>query len=286
MTWFDEVLYSEWDHRGYMQRFQISRILHQTDSSRQNLIVFETPMFGRVLAIDGIIQTTEQDEFIYHEMLTHVPLFAHGNPRRVLIIGGGDGGALREVLRHRTVGLARLVEIDQGVIDISRQFLPSLSQGAFDEPRADLVIADGRDYVKGCDENFDVILIDSTDPVGPGEVLFTEDFYQDCRGILADGGVLVAQCGVPFSQPGELVSSQQRLRGPFADVAAYLAAIPSYVGGAMAFAWASHDPAPRLVDADALGRRFEDAAIETRYYSPMVHQAAFALPPYIQALMA
>ena len=89
MTWFDEVLYSEWDHRGYMQRFQISRILHQTDSSRQNLIVFETPMFGRVLAIDGIIQTTEQDEFIYHEMLTHVPLFAHGNPRRVLIIGGG-----------------------------------------------------------------------------------------------------------------------------------------------------------------------------------------------------
>ena len=145
MTWFDEVLYSEWDHRGYMQRFQISRILHLTDSSRQNLFVFETPMFGRVLAIDGIMQTTEQDEFIYHEMLTHVPLFAHGNPRRVLIIGGGDGGALREVLRHRTVGLARLVEIDQGVIDISRQFLPSLSQGAFDEPRAALVIADGHD---------------------------------------------------------------------------------------------------------------------------------------------
>ena len=148
------------------------------------------------------------------------------------------------------------------------------------------MIADGREYVKGNDEEFDVILIDSTDPVGPGEVLFTEDFYQDCRGVLADGGVLVSQCGVPFSQPDELSRSQQRLRGPFADIAAYLAAIPAYVGGAMAFGWASDDPAPRLVDADVLGRRFNDAGIETRYYSPMVYRAAFALPPYIQALIA
>ncbi len=286
MTWFDETLYSEWAHGGYMQRFEISRILHQTHTSQQNLIVFETPMFGRVLAIDGIIQTTERDEFIYHEMLVHVPLFAHGEARRVLIIGGGDGGALREVLRHPGPALARLVEIDPGVIEISRQFLPGLSQGAFDDARADLVINDGCDYVKSCGEKFDVILVDSTDPVGPGEVLFREEFYADCRQILADGGILAAQCGVPFSQAGELTASHQRLAGVFDDAAVYLAAIPTYVGGAMAFALAADSRAPKSVNADVLTRRLKDAGFETRYYSPAIHRAAFALPPYIEALLA
>lgn len=285
MTWFDETLYSEWNNRGYMQRFEISRILHQTKTSQQNLIVFETPMFGRVLAIDDIIQTTERDEFIYHEMLVHVPLLAHGEARRVLIIGGGDGGALREVLRHPGIQLARMVEIDPGVIDISRKFLPGLSQGAFDDARADLVINDGCDYVKSCGEKYDVILIDSTDPVGPGEVLFREEFYGDCRSILAEGGVLVAQCGVPFYQAGELTVSHQRLAGVFKDAAVYLAAIPTYVGGAMAFALAADSRAPISVGADALARRFKDAGFETRYYSPAIHRAAFALPPYIQALL-
>ena len=285
MTWFDETLYSEWNHRGYIQRFEISRILHQTKTSQQNLIVFETPMFGRVLAIDGVIQTTERDEFIYHEMLVHVPLFAHGEARRVLIIGGGDGGALREVLRHPGIKLARMVEIDPGVIDISRQFLPGLNQGAFDDARADLVINDGCDYVRTCGEKFDVILIDSTDPVGPGEVLFREEFYRDCRGILADGGILTAQCGVPFFQARELTTSYQRLASVFKDTAVYLAAIPTYVGGAMAFGLASGGPAPKLVDADTLARRLKDAGFETRYYSPAIHRAAFALPPYIQALL-
>lgn len=285
MTWFDETLHSEWNHRGYMQRFEISRILHQAKTSQHNLIVFETPMFGRVLAIDGIIQTTERDEFIYHEMLVHVPLFAHGDARRVLIIGGGDGGALREVLRHPGVELARNVEIDPGVIDISRQFLPGLNQGAFDDARADLVISDGCEYVKICGEQFDVILIDSTDPVGPGEVLFHEEFYRDCRGILAAGGILAAQCGVPFSQAGELTACHQRLASVFKDAAVYLAAIPTYVGGAMAFGLAADSAAPKLVDADVLARRLEGAGIGTRYYSPAIHRAAFALPPYIQDLL-
>jgi spermidine synthase len=286
LSWFDETLYSEWSHRGFMQRFEISRILHQTNTSQQNLIVFETPMFGRVLAIDGIIQTTERDEFIYHEMLVHVPLLAHGEARRILIIGGGDGGALREVLRHPDIELARMVEIDPGVIDISRQFLPGLSQGAFDDARADLVINDGSGYVKNCAEKFDVILIDSTDPIGPGEVLFSEEFYGDCREILADGGILVAQCGVPFSQAGELTASHQRLSGVFKHAAVYLVAVPTYVGGAMAFALAADSPAPKSVDGDALAHRFHAAGFATRYYSPDIHRAAFALPPYIQALLA
>jgi spermidine synthase len=285
VTWFDEVLHSEWTDRGYMQRFQISKILHRAETSHQNLIVFETPMFGRVLSIDGIIQTTERDEFIYHEMLAHVPLFAHGGAGRVLIIGGGDGGALREVLRHPSVELARLVEIDAGVIDISRQYLPSLSQGAFDDPRADLVIADGRDYIKTSDQDYDIILVDSTDPIGPGAALFTSEFYSNCSATLAKGGILAAQCGVPFSQPNELTDCYRRLSHSFADVSFYLAAIPVYVGGAMAFGWGAAEPAPRLVDEMVLERRFGAVGIKTRYYSPAVHRAAFALPPSVRSLM-
>jgi len=285
LNWFDEDLYSRWYPQGYMQRFQVSRILHHAKSEIQDLIVFETPMFGRVLAIDGVIQTTERDEFIYHEMLAHVPLFAHGTPRRVLIIGGGDGGALREVLLHRSVELARMVEIDKQVIDISRQFLPSLNGGAFEDPRADIVIANGCDYVKECGEKFDVVLVDSTDPVGPGEVLFSEQFYIGCREILADGGVFAAQFGVPFTQPDELFSGHGRLGSGFGNAMVYLASIPTYVGGTMAFGFASVTKAAGLMEAEALRHCFDEAEIVTRYYTPAIHQAAFALPPYIAAII-
>lgn len=285
MNWFDEALFTEWSDQGYAQRFHVSRVLHRVKSGQQDLIVFETPFFGRVLAIDGVIQTTERDEFIYHEMLVHVPLFAHGAAKRVLIIGGGDGGALRETLRHQTIELARLVEIDRHVIDISLQFLPGLSTGAFDDPRTEVVIADGREYVKGDAGRFDIIIIDATDPIGAGQVLFTEEFYRDCHARLADGGILAAQCGVPFMQPDELSNCHARLSRSFADVSFYLAAIPTYVGGAMAFGWASDDSRLRSVAEDVLARRFDSAAIETGYYSPAAHRTAFTLPPYVQSLL-
>ena len=285
MTWFDESLHASVTNQGYTQRFEVSRVVFEQKSDVQDLIIFETPAFGRVLALDGVVQTTEGDEFIYHEMLVHVPMMAHGAARRVLIIGGGDGGALREALRH-PVERATMVEIDPAVIDLCRSHMPSLSDDAFDDPRAEVIIADGIRFMAETDRTFDVIIVDSTDPIGPGEVLFTEAFYADCRRRLAPGGVLVTQCGVPFFQPSEVTDSHARLRPHFADVGFYVIAVPTYVGGFMTLGWASDAPELRQAPLSVLKERFAGADFSTRYYTPAVHRGAFALPPYIQRLLA
>ena len=161
-------------HEGYGQMLQETEVLYDSETEHQRLRVFTNPQFGRVLTLDGVVQTTEADEFIYHEMLTHVPILAHGAATRVLIIGGGDGGMAREVLRHKAVEHVTMVEIDAGVVEFAKQYLPSLSAGAFDDARLNLVIADGAEFVAESQDRFDVIIIDSTDPIGPGEVLFTD----------------------------------------------------------------------------------------------------------------
>lgn len=282
MTWFAESLH---DTKGFAQRFQVKRVVCRHKTEFQELVVFETPAFGRVLALDGVIQTTEADEFAYHEMLVHVPLFAHGLMRRVLIIGGGDGGTLREVLRH-DVDEAVMVEIDRTVIDICREHMPSLSAGAFDDPRAEVVIADGIAYVAGGGAPFDAILVDSTDPVGPGESLFTPEFYGKCKKRLTPGGVLVTQNGVAFMQPQEVTTTYRRLAPQFTDAGFYVTAVPTYVGGVMTLAWATDDASLRTVPEAALAERFATAGFETRYYTPAVHKAAFALPAYVARLLA
>jgi spermidine synthase len=250
------------------------------------MVLFENTTFGRALALDGVLQTTEKDEFIYHEMLAHLPILAHGAVRRVLIIGGGDGGMLEEVLKHRGVERVTMVDIDDTVIELSKLHLRSICGEAFEDPRLDLVIADGVDFVKTCAERYDVIIVDSTDPLGPGEVLFTEAFYQSCKRCLTPGGVLVTQNGVPFLQGAELSGTIACLRPLFADATCYLATVPTYVGGPMAFGWASDDPALRRNPVEVLRERFEAAGIDSRYYSPEIHLAAFTLPPYVAELMA
>ena len=283
MTWFEERLHLI-DGSGYTQRFEVARVVCEKASEFQELVIFETPAFGRVLALDGVIQTTERDEFAYHEMLAHVPLFAHGVARRVLIIGGGDGGVLREVLRHRTVERATLVEVDRAVIDLCREHMPGLSGGSFDDARSELVIADGVAYVARDGPPFDAIIVDSTDPVGPGESLYTGAFYAGCKGRLAPGGVLVTQNGVPFFQADEVTGTWRNLRRLFADAGFYLTVVPTYSGGLMTLGWATDDVALRRLPEAALDERFAAAGIETRYYTPAVHVAAFALPPFIAAL--
>lgn len=163
-------------HDGYGQLLREDRVLYDSETDHQRLRVFENARMGRVLTLDGVVQTTTGDEFIYHEMLAHVPILAHGAAKRVLIIGGGDGGMAREVLRHASVEHVTMVEIDAGVVDFSKEYLPTLSAGAFDDPRLNLVIADGAAFVRECTEQFDVMIVDSTDPIGPGEVLFTDTF--------------------------------------------------------------------------------------------------------------
>ena len=278
MRHWEETLYD-----AYGQRFRVDEVLFESETGHQYLVIFENARFGRVMALDGVVQTTEADEFVYHEMMTHVPLLAHGNARRVLIVGGGDGGVLRECCRHASIERIVQVEIDMAVIEMAKTWLPKHSDGAYDDPRVEIVIGDGLDYVRSTDERFDVIISDSTDPIGPGEALFTEDFYAGCKRCLADGGVVVTQNGVAFMQLDEVTTTARRLDAQFADAAFYGAAVPTYVGGIMTLAWGTDDPALRQHDVETLAKRFEDAGIETRYYTPAVHRAAFSMPRYVEA---
>ena len=277
--WADETLYP-----FYRQSLSIDRLLYDSKTEHQRIQVFENAKWGRVMTLDGVVQTTEGDNFIYHEMLTHVPILAHGSARRVLIIGGGDGGMAREALRHRTVEHVTMVEIDPSVVEFCRELMPELSQGAFDDPRLELVIADGADFMQSSEDSFDVIIIDSTDPVGPGEVLFTETFYGHAARRLTQHGILVTQNGVPFMQGEELTGTMRAFKALFADWSCYLATVPTYAGGPMAFGWGSQGNA-RDVPLAELETRFAAAGIDTAYYTPAVHKGAFALPRYVERLM-
>ncbi len=276
---FTETLYS-----AYGQTLSVDEKLYEERSEHQHLLIFRNALFGTVLVLDGVVQTTEKDEFIYHEMMTHVPLLAHGAARRVLIIGGGDGGILREVCKHRNVEHITQVEIDPAVVELSKQYLPKHSNGAFDDPRLNLIIGDGYRFVQETDERFDVIISDSTDPEGPAQVLFSSPFYSGCKRSLRPGGIFVAQNGVAFMQTDELLTSAQRLGPLFADCSFYLAAVPTYAGGQMAFAWASDDAKLRQVDIDTLVKRWRETAIKSCYYTPEIHRASFALPQYLRDL--
>jgi spermidine synthase len=283
VEWFQETL-----HPAIRQTLKVDEVLHREKTALQDLIIFRNPTFGRVMALDGIVQTTEGDEYVYHEMLAHVPILAvkaaRGRVGKVLIVGGGDGGCLREVLKHKRLACT-MVEIDPGVIELSRKHLPNHHAGAFDDPRANIVIADGARFVKETKERFDVVIIDSTDPVGPGAVLFTEAFYADCKRCLAPGGVLVTQNGVPYLQGPELASSVRAFRKHFREGSCYLAVVPTYNGGFMALGWATDDPKLRKAPAATIARLYRAARLETRYFNPEMFAGAFALPNFIRAIV-
>jgi spermidine synthase len=268
-------------HANFGQYFSVENVLYREKTEHQDLVIFENPVLGRVMALDGVVQTTERDEFIYHEMMTHIPLLAHGQAKKVLIIGGGDGAMLREVCRHQGVEQITMVEIDAGVVEFCRQYLPNHNAGAYDDPRFKLVIDDGVNFVNQTDEKFDVIISDCTDPIGPGESLFTSAFYEGCARCLNEGGIFVAQNGVCFLQQDEAVNSHTRLSQYFNDVSFYQAAIPTYYGGIMTFAWASQDPSLRQLDLTTLQHRFHQSGLNCRYYNPAIHAGSFALPQYL-----
>ncbi|MGD8267525.1 MAG: polyamine aminopropyltransferase [Desulfobacterales bacterium] len=276
MREFVETLYD-----SYGQLFRIDEMLFENRTAHQHLAIFHNAAFGRVLVLDGIVQTTERDEFIYHEMMAHVPILAHGEARHVLIVGGGDGAMLREVVRHRQVEQITQVEIDRQVIDLCRQYLPLHSNGAFDDSRVDVLIDDGLHFMQTTERRFDVVIIDSTDPIGPGEALFSAEFYTACKQRLNPGGILVTQNGVAFMQPAELAASAGRLAKIYADWHFYGAAIPTYVGGIMAFGWASDDGELRHHGRAIIEQRYAASGIQTRFYNPEIHRAAFALPQHV-----
>lgn len=278
-NWVGETLYDSWQ-----QRFREDQLLVQKKSAFQDIRIFESEFYGCVLMLDGVVQITERDEFVYQEMLAHVPLFAHGNACNVLIIGAGDGGVLRRVLQHPGVEKVTMVEIDGDVVELSKQFLPNISGQCWNDPRAEVIIGDGIEYVaKAPTASVDVIIVDSTDPIGVGEVLFTDDFYQNCARILTDEGLIVNQCGVPFMQAEELRETSKRRAKFFHYVSAYVAAVPTYVGGFMTLGIAGKGSNKTKISVDLIRDRAKQANIlgETRYWSPEVHVASFSLPPYI-----
>lgn len=279
-VWVNEGLYPAWG-----QRFRVVRELARVRSPFQDIMVFESETHGRVMLLDGVVQITEADEFVYQEMIVHVPLLAHGDAARVLIIGAGDGGVLKRVLQHCTVAKAVMVEIDGEVIRLAREYLPAIGGDAWEDPRAEVIVGDGIDYVQRAEEaSFDVVIVDSTDPIGVGEVLFTDDFYANCARILSPGGVLVNQCGVPFMQAEELRETSLRRAQFFAEVSAYVVAVPTYVGGFMTLGWSAKVAGMRSLPVETLRERAAAAGVLglTRYWSPAMQASAFVLPPYIQ----
>ncbi|MGP4123692.1 MAG: polyamine aminopropyltransferase [Sodalis sp. (in: enterobacteria)] len=274
-TWHETL------HDHFGQYFTVNNVLYRKTTGQQDLVIFENSVFGRVMVLDGIVQTTERDEFIYHEMMAHVPLIAHGNAKKVLIIGGGDGGMLREVSRHLGVEQITMVEIDAGVVTCCKKYLPRHNAGAFNDPRFTLVIADGVDFVSQSSQKFDVIISDCTDPIGPGKGLFTSDFYQGCARCLNEGGIFVAQNGVCFLQQDEAVNSHQKLRDYFSDICFYQAAVPTYYGGIMTFAWATQSPVKRQIDIAILAARIDKTGLICRYYNVAIHGSSFVLPQYL-----
>ncbi|MBC7093014.1 polyamine aminopropyltransferase [Candidatus Bipolaricaulota bacterium] len=262
----------------------VERWLVRRRSPYQALELAVTRDHGRVMALDGKFMLSERDEPFYHEMLVHPAMLVHEAPERVLIVGGGDGGALREALRHRTVKEAVLVEIDQAVIDASREHLPSVHYGSFDDPRVRIVVSPGETFLPEHPDTYDVILVDSTDPIGPGKALFQAEFLAACRRALRLGGVIALQAGTPFYWPEELEHLLRELGRLFPHVGAYLGFVPLYPSGMWAYAIAG-DRDWRAEEA-AVHERYASRGLTTRYYTPDLHRAAFVLPRFVEELVS
>lgn len=273
-----ELWYTERQTEGVSLSCKVTRTLHSEQTPFQRLDVIETTQFGRMLVLDGMVQTTVGDEFVYHEMIVHVAMQTHPAPRRVCVIGGGDGGAVREVLKYPSVESVKLVEIDAKVVEASRRFFPELSSG-LDDPRVECLYIDGIRHIHETKGAYDVILVDSTEPVGPAVGLFNREFYTACYESLGDRGVLVAQTESPFFNREILARAFRGIRSVFPITRLYLASIPTYPSGLWSFTLGSKEVDPLDVAPDLTG-------ITTRYYSEALHRAAFQLPRFVQEIVA
>ena len=281
--WIAETLF---DPEGFRMTFEVERVLYELQTEHQHLVLFQHKFFGKVLMLDGATQVTTKDEFVYHEMMSHVPLFAHGKAKEVLIVGGGDCGIAEEVLKHKSVARLTQCEIDASVVEFSKEHFPEFTKPVLGNKRFDLVIDDGMKYVAKTDRRFDVIIVDSTDPLGPGAILFSPEFYAGCRRCMKPGGLLVTQNGVPILQSGELTAGINKFRRLFADGSCYVAAIPTYIGGHMAMGFATDNKALRQTPLKTIADRYQKAgSFKTKYWTPEVHKAAFALPRFIAELV-
>jgi len=279
---FPETLHEK---NGFWTVYQAKTVLYELQTEHQHLAIIAHPFFGKMLILDGIVQITMRDEFIYSEMMAHVPLFAHGEAENVLIIGGGDCSVACEVLKHAAVKRVTLVEIDTSVITLSQKYFPEFTGSVFADKRFESIIQDGMEYVARAKRRFDVIIVDSTDPQGPGKVLFSKKFYAACKRCLTERGILVTQNGVPFLQQDELVSSMRHFRKLFPHSGCYLTARPTYVGGHLAIGWASNLDIATIASDNIADRYAAEGSFPTKYWTTQLHDAAFALPRFIQRIV-
>lgn len=263
---------------GYKVEWKIKNILHGEKTPFQELAVVDTWEWGKALVLDGAVQITEKDEFIYHEMIVHPAMYTHPNPEKVLIIGGGDGGTLREVLKHKSVKKADMVEIDGRVVENSKRFFPEVAC-AFTDSRAHLMIEDGIKYIKDTKEKYDLIIVDSSDPVGPAVELFGLEFYKEAYKVLNDDGMIVVQSESPVFFPDAFLKVQSYLSEVFPYKFVYLATCMTYVSGPWSFTIGSKKYKPDNFPDD---KKLVDSL---KYYNEDVHKAAFALPSFIKQML-
>lgn len=270
--------YTEKQTENFGITMKINKTLHTEQTDFQFLEMAETAEWGNMLFLDGMVMTSEKDEFVYHEMVAHVPLFTHPNPENVLVVGGGDGGVIREVLKHPSVKKATLVDIDGKVIEYSKKFLPSIASG-LEDSRVDVIVGDGFMHIAESENKYDVIMVDSTEPVGPAVNLFTKGFYAGISRALKEDGIFVAQSDNPWFKADLIEQVQKDVKEIFPITNLYLANIPTYPSGLWAFTIGSKKYNPLEVPAE----RFHD--IETKYYTKELHNAAFVLPKFVKDLV-
>ena len=272
-----EMWIKEMQLKNSAMTYKVKETLVRKKTKYQDLAIVDTEDFGRMLLLDGIVQTTIKDEFIYHEMITHIPLFTHPNPQNVLVVGGGDGGAIREILKHSSVKKAVMCEIDEDVIKECKKYLPEISSG-LDDKRCEIFIGDGIKYVKEHKNEFDVIIVDSTDPFSIAEGLFKGNFYKDIYEALTGDGLFVAQTETPFFLPGTVKRVFRDAKEIFPVTKLFMAGIPTYPGGYWSFTVGSKKYDPANIDTSKI------PDLGYKYYTPELQKASFVLPRYIQKL--
>lgn len=278
-----ELWFSELHTPNVKISIRVDKQLHSEQSAFQRIDVYESPEFGRFLTLDGYMMLTEKDEFIYHEMITHVPMAVHPNVKKVLVIGAGDGGVVRELTRYQSIEQIDMVEIDRRVVEVCKEYLPQTAC-CFDDPRVQLTFADGLKFVRSREGEYDLIIVDSTDPFGPGEGLFTKEFYGNCYRALKEDGIMVNQHESPFYEGDALACKRahKRIVESFPISRVYQAHIPTYPSGHWLFGFASKKYHP--VD-DMKVEEWKALGLETKYYTPKLHQGAFCLPAYVEKLL-
>lgn len=281
-----ELWFSELHTPNVKFSVKVTKMLYSTQSDFQQIDVFESPEFGRFLTLDGYIMLTEKDEFIYHEMITHIPMAIHPDPKNILVIGGGDGGTVRELLKYPYVENIDLVEIDEEVVDVCRKYLPKTAKCLDNtDGRIHFFYEDGLKFIRHCENMYDIIIVDSTDPFGPGEGLFTMEFYGNCQKALKEDGIMVNQHESPFYNEDAVAMQRahKRIVNSFDICRVYQAHIPTYPSGHWLFGFASNKYHPLR---DFKPERWEKLGIETNYYTTHLHKGSFYIPAYVEKMLS